>query len=141
MTIFSLDTNVLIALWDVSNSLNIPARNSLDRARAIGPLVISAPVFVELMAHPSRSTRDIEAMLFETGIEIDWDINEAVWRAAGSAFKSYVRRRIASGGSLPRRILADFLIGAHAANLGSTLLTMDRKLYTAAFPRLKIISA
>jgi predicted nucleic acid-binding protein len=140
MTTFSLDTNVLIALWDQSNTLNVPAQRSLDRARAVGQLVIAAPVYSELMGHPSRSAAEIDSMVSATGIEVDWNIDEAIWRTAGSAFQDYVRRRLASAGSYPRRILTDFLIGAHSVVRGSTLLTLDLKIYAAAFPTLRIQS-
>jgi len=135
-----LDTNVLIALWDPSNALNIPARRSLDHARAVGHLTLAAPVHSELMGHPSRRASEIDAILAATGIEVDWNIDEAIWRAAGVAFQNYVQRRLASAGSFPRRILTDFVIGAHAVVRGSTLLTMDQRIYTAAFPGLRIQS-
>jgi predicted nucleic acid-binding protein len=138
--IFSLDTNVLIALWDDTNALNLPARRCLDRARALGQLKISAPVYGELMGHPSRSTAEIDSILSVTGIDIEWRFEEAVWRAAGTAFQGFVRRRIASTGSLPRRILTDFLIGAHTVVNGYTLLTLDRKHYEAAFPGIRLQS-
>jgi hypothetical protein len=140
MTTFSLDTNILIALWDDANTLNLPARQCLDRARAIGQMMLSAPVYCELMGHPSRGIVEIDSFLALTGIDTDWSLDEAVWRAAGVAFQGYVRRRIASTGTLPRRILTDFLIGAHAAVRGYTLLTLDRKLYRAAFPGIRVES-
>jgi predicted nucleic acid-binding protein len=40
----------------------------------------------------------------------------------------------------PRRILADFLIGAHALVKGYTLLTLDEGMYRAAYPRLGIVT-
>ena len=39
-----------------------------------------------------------------------------------------------------RRILADFLIGAHALHNGFSLLTLDDRLYRAAFRRLAILA-
>lgn len=39
----------------------------------------------------------------------------------------------------PRRILTDFLIGAHAHERKFALLTLDNRIFKAAFPRLKII--
>jgi predicted nucleic acid-binding protein len=39
-----------------------------------------------------------------------------------------------------RRILTDFLIGAHAFVNGYKLLTLDARVYEAAFPRLAIRS-
>ena len=38
------------------------------------------------------------------------------------------------------RILADFLIGAHALRYGFRLLTLDDRLYRAPFPRHSIVS-
>jgi predicted nucleic acid-binding protein len=138
--IFSLDTSVLIALWDDTNALNLAARRCLDRARALGQLRISAPVYGELMGHPSRTIAEIDSILSITGIDIDWRFEEAVWRAAGAAFQGFVRRRMASTGALPRRILTDFLIGAHTVVNGHTLLTLDRKHYEAAFPGIRLQS-
>jgi predicted nucleic acid-binding protein len=140
MTTFSLDSNVLIALWDDSDGLNLPARQCLDRARSLGSLVISAPVYGEMMGHPSRSAEEIDSFLSITGIDIEWRFEEAVWRVAGAAFKAYVQRRIANTGKLPRRILTDFLIGAHAVVRGYTLLTLDRRIYEASFPGIRIES-
>jgi predicted nucleic acid-binding protein len=40
----------------------------------------------------------------------------------------------------PRRILADFVIGAHALRRAYALLTLDDRLYRLAFPRLEIMS-
>jgi predicted nucleic acid-binding protein len=40
----------------------------------------------------------------------------------------------------PRRTLADFLIGAHALHHVLRLLTLNDRLYCAAFPRLAILT-
>jgi len=74
----------------------------------------------------------------ETGIGIDWQLSEEIIKTAGRAFQSYVVRRRASGAGHPRRILADFLIGAHALVNGYTLLTLDQRHYRNAFPKLKL---
>ena len=65
-------------------------------------------------------------------------MDEAIWRAAGRAFQSYVGRRRKQRDSGSRRILADFLIGAYALERGFRLLTLDDRLYGAAFPGLRI---
>jgi predicted nucleic acid-binding protein len=74
-----------------------------------------------------------------TGIAVDWNLNEATWRAAGRAFQQHVARRRNQRDSGARRILADFLIGARALHNGFRLLTLDDRLYRAAFPRLVIL--
>jgi predicted nucleic acid-binding protein len=71
---------------------------------------------------------------------VEWELGERVWRAAGAAFQSYAGRRQKQKGAEARRILADFLIGAHALVNGYKLLTLDASVYQASFPRLAITS-
>lgn len=137
----AIDTNVLVALWDRDNALNLRARTALDSAQRRGQLVISAPVFTELLASRQRSEAFVDAFCNETGILIDWVLEEAVWRAAGRGFQAYSLRPKRPSGIGPRRILADFLIGAHALKRNCALLTFDDGLYRAAFPRLMVVSA
>lgn len=134
----AIDTNVLIALWNENDSLNSSAHSALDAALSGGGLVIAVPVFAELLAAPSRTEAFLDSFCRETGIAVDWDLTEAVWRLAGRAFEQYVARRRRQRDFGPRRILADFLIGAHAMQNGFRLLTLDDRLYRAAFPRLAI---
>ena len=134
----AIDSNVLIALWNEDDTLNTQARSALDSALARGSLVVAAPVFAELLA--ARSEAFLDSFCKETGIAVDWNLNEVTWRAAGRAFQQYVARRRKQRDSGPRRILADFLIGAHALHYGFQLLTLDDRLYRAAFPRLVLLS-
>jgi predicted nucleic acid-binding protein len=135
----AIDTNVLVALWNEDDTLNTQARSALDAALGRGSLVIAAPVFAEVLAAPSRNEAFLDSFCRETGITVDWNLDEAVWRAAGHAFRAYVGRRKTHRGAAPRRILADFLMGAHALQNGFRLLTLDEGLYRAAFPRLVIV--
>ncbi len=134
----AVDTNVVIALWDKDPALSLAAETALEKAFARGNLVVSAPVFAELIAAPGRTESFVSSFLEETGIAIDWDLGEAVWRSAGRAFQSYAERRRKQRDSGARRILADFLIGAHALIRGYRLLTLDERLYRTAFPGLTI---
>lgn len=136
----AIDTNVIVALWNAQDSLNTLARTALDGALGRGGLVIAAPVFAELLAAPSRNEAFLDSFCRDTGIAVDWDLNQAVWRTAGRAFSQYVTRRRKQADASPRRILADFLIGAHAQQNGYRLLTLDDRLYRAAFPRLVIVT-
>ena len=137
--ITAVDTNVLVALWDRDDALNSTAQAALDAAFARGKLVISGAVFAELLALPHRREAFIEEFLGETGIGVDWITDEAVWRVAGRAFQAYANRRRKQKSAEPRRLLADFLIGAHAFENGFPLLTLDDGIYRAAFPRLRIV--
>ena len=136
----ALDSNVLIAFWDADNTLNSLAQSALTASWNRGKLVVAAPVYAELLAFPSRTESFLDTFLKETGIAIEWEMDETVWRAAGRAFQIYAAQRRKGKGSGPRRILADFLIGAHALRNGYTLLTLDARLYKTAFPRLTIIN-
>ena len=136
----AVDTNVFVALWDKNRLLSSAAQTALDRALGFGGIVVSPPVVAELMAAPGRSEAFVNTFLFDTGITVEWELGEDVWRSAGRAFQKYATRRRKSTGGSPRRILADFLIGAHALALDCPLLTLDDRLYRAAFPRLRLIS-
>lgn len=55
--------------------------------------------------------------------------------AAGRLFRHH-RRATADR----KRILADFLIGAHAGKAGKALITRDAEIYSRYFPELKLIT-
>src|SRR5207245_6424373 len=134
----AIDSHILVALWNEDDALNALARKALDAALRRGSLVIAAPVVAELLASPSRGEAFLDAFFRDTGMSVDWELGETIWRTAGRAFQRCVMRRAKQPGSGPRRILADFLIGAHALQNGFRLLTLDDRLYAAAFPRLAI---
>jgi predicted nucleic acid-binding protein len=136
----AIDTNIFVALWDADEPLNPAARPALDLALGRGSIVIAAPVYSELLAFPSRSEAFLDGFFRETGIFVDWNLNEAVWRTAGLAYQAYAVRRKKHRDPGPRRILADFLIGAHALRSGFPLLTLDDRIYRAAFPRLSVVN-
>jgi predicted nucleic acid-binding protein len=72
---------------------------------------------------------------------VEWELGERVWRTAGAAFQGYAARRRKQKGAEVRRILADFVIGAHAQVNGYKLLTLDAGVYAACFPQLAIATA
>ena len=135
----SIDSNIIVALWRQDDPLNDIAAKMLIRARKQGRLIVSAPVYAELMGDPRRTESELNEFFLDTGISVDWTLEEKVWREAGRANRGYIQRRRLSGGQIPRRILTDFLIGAHALVRGYSLLTFDQRLYAAAFPTLSII--
>ncbi len=88
----AIDTNVIVALWDRDPRLSSGAQSALDTALGHGTLVITATVFAELMAAPGRSESFLDSFFRETGICIDWALEESVWRTAGRAFQGYAAR-------------------------------------------------
>lgn len=133
-------SNIFVALWDIENTLHLRAQSVLDEALQHGNLVVAAPVYAELLSFPRRTEAFLDYFLEETGITVDWELKETDWRTAGRAFQRYAARRRKRREAGPRRILTDFLIGAHALRRGYRLLTLDDRLYRAAFPRLSIIA-
>jgi len=136
-TATAIDANVVILLEHGSTSEVERIVCALDRLAGDGGIVISAPAFAELCAGPAGPL-GAEELLEDARISIDCDLSMAVWRMAGQAFRSYSARRRSSGGGGPRRILADFIIGAHACTVG-TLVTSDAAFFRRAFPNLRVI--
>jgi len=134
----AVDTNVIISLWDRDRTLSSAAQTALEAAFHRGRLVISAPVYAELLAAPGRTEAFVDAFLEDTAIAIEWELEEMVWRTAGRAFQRYAERRRKQRDPGTRRILADFMIGAHAETRGYRLLTLDERVYRSAFPKLVI---
>lgn len=104
-----------------------------------GPLLIGPAVFGELHAHPKVMPAAIRANLHAAGILIDFHIEERAWSLAGQRYAAYANARRASGSESPRRILTDFLIGAHALIHADRLVTQDEGIYRCYFPELRLL--
>jgi hypothetical protein len=135
----AIDTNVLSALWS-HKPLAPLVSAKLNQAAAAGGLVICAAVYAELLAHPKAHHDFVDGFLSSTGISIDFDLGEAVWREASLRFAKYATRRRASRGGKAERLLADFIVGAHALLRSDRLLTLDSSRYLRDFPDLKQIT-
>ena len=70
---------------------------------------------------------------------LDLNLPVEIWERAGQAYGGYARRWQGSGGGLPRRLLADFVVGAHAEKTCMTLVTLDPQHYRLGFPSLNIV--
>lgn len=134
----ALDSNVISALLR-GEGTETAIRRVLNASRQQGELVICGAVHAELRAGPGITSHLLDRFLAATGIRVDWLLEEAIWRSAGAAFATYAGRRRASGGGTPRRVLADFLIGAHAAARRARLVTLDAAHYEAYFADLKVV--
>ncbi len=134
--ITAIDTNVLIGLWLPDHVFNHKASAALEAAAQVGALVIAPFVYVELLAAPGKTRLWVDEFLQDVGIAIDWPIQEATWLEAGEAFAAYAQRRRKTGNA-PRRILADFMIGAHALRQANRLLTAD-DWYKTIYKRLRL---
>lgn len=133
-----IDTNVLSAL--LAAEPTAPAISvTLNTLRTAGPLIIHGSVYAELLAAPGNKPSHLDLFLGRATLRVDWDTTETIWQITGRAYSAYARRRAKSGGGPPRRILADFLIGAHALSLGASLITLDDTHYRQAYPTLPLV--
>lgn len=132
----SLDTNILSAIFRAEDSAE--AILTLLEARAGEDIVLHGAAFCEFLAGPGIREEDALNFLRDTGVRVEWQTGEALWLATAWAFKDYATRRRMSGGEQPRRILADFLIGAHAESLGATLVTLDPQHFRQNFAGLVV---
>jgi predicted nucleic acid-binding protein len=135
----AIDTNAISALWSVE-PLVAKISAKLADAYSAGGLTIAAPVYAELLACPGMTGDRLDEFLSTTGVSIDFDIGEEVWRLAGHRFARHAARRRAARAGHPRRLVADFVIGAHALLRADRLLTLDTSLYKQDFPDLSIIT-
>lgn len=136
--ITAIDTNVLVALWEGEDGASGVLQKALENASEKGNLSICGAVFAELLASPRVTERFIEDFCSDAGISIDWSDSESIWKLSGTAYARYAKNRRRQKSGEPRRILTDFLIGAHAVCNGHSLLTLDTRIYRTAFPSLSL---
>jgi len=130
--ITAVDTNVLLDVFGADPGFGDRSRSAIRSALLEGGLVACDVVWAEVSAaFPSAS--DAEGAMDQLGVRFA-PLDERMSTAAGGAWRSYRR----SGGSRTR-ILADFLIGAHATTGADRLLTRDRGFYRKHFDRLAVL--
>ena len=134
----AIDSNVFSAIW--TGEAAVPRLLALlAEARQAGALLISPFVFAELFAYPGMSEALVRRFLEATGVAVDLRLDARVWTESGLRFARYAARRRQSFGEGPRRLLADFLIGAHALVQADRLLTLDPKVYQQDFPEVRLM--
>ncbi len=129
--ITAVDTNVLPDVFVSGAPHHAQSQHALANAYDSGAILACRIVYAELVAaFGNRSSLD--SALREINATIS-PIDTAIAYEAGIRWAQY---RQAGG---PRgRIMADFLIGAHAAAKADVFLTRDRGFYRTYFPELKI---
>ena len=104
---------------------------ALEDAAAAGSLVISEIVYAGVCIH-FETQRACDAFLESNEIRVQALTREAHFLAS-RAWRMFRQR-----GGKRTRILADFLIGAHARSQASSLLSRDRGFYRKLFPSLDL---
>jgi predicted nucleic acid-binding protein len=134
-----VDTNIFSRIW-LGGPEALFADRALRRCSAEGTLVISPVVYAELLANPWMGRADAESFLRQSRIAVEFALLPEVWSAAGLRFGDYAKRKRASGGGESRRLIADFVVGAHAYLQADRLLTLDVRRFQVDFPELKLVA-
>ena len=127
--ITAVDTNVLLDLFIAIAVNQAESREHIATALEAGELIISEIVYAELVPNFEDRAR-LESALRDTDVQLSPIDSDVAWEA-GRRWMQYRR----AGG--PRtRMLAYFLIGAHALLKADQFLTRDRGFSESYFPEL-----
>ncbi|MBI2680411.1 MAG: type II toxin-antitoxin system VapC family toxin [Candidatus Solibacter usitatus] len=128
----AVDTNVLLDVLLPDERFADASSRALEDVAAQGSLVISEIVYAELCVHFSAQP-ECDKFLEEAGIRVEHLTRDACFLAS-RVWRTYRRQ-----GGKRSRVLADFLIGAHAQLQATRLLSRDRGFYRLLFPSLALI--
>lgn len=129
--ITAIDTNILLDILVPSEEFYEVSAQALEESASSGPLTICDVVYAELCIH-FTAQGDCDKFLDENEIRVEPLTRESHF-SASRAWRTYRRQ-----GGKRTRILADFLIGAHALNQATRLLSRDRGFYRKLFPSLRL---
>ncbi len=119
MNTYLVDTNILLDVIGADAQFGPASKACLARCAGAGVLVINPVIYAEVGA-VIETIEELDDLLPKPLFRRDPLPWEAAY-LAGRAFRHYRAR-----GGDRSRVLADFLIGAHAATEAMTLITRDR---------------
>lgn len=128
----AVDTSVVLDVLSADGTFGEASREALRAAYDAGALVACDVVWAELRAH-FDSESAFAAATSALGVGFD-PVDATAAALAGRLWRD--RRRAGAGRD---RLVADFLVGAHALTRGVPLLTRDRGFYRSSFRGLKVV--
>ena len=120
--ITAIDTNILLDVLVPNEKFYGSSAKSLEDAASSGSLVVCDLVYAELCTQFS-SQRECDAFLEDNEIRVE-SLRRDAHFLASRTWRTYRKQ-----GGHRTRILADFLIGAHAQAQAQPLLSRDRGFY------------
>lgn len=130
--ITAVDSSVLLDIFTDSAQHRDSSLRHLQRALEVGAVVVCPVVWAEIWgAFADAAT--LRKSLSAAGLTFD-GFDRACAELAGEAFRAYRR----AGGSR-QRMIADFMVGAHAQVRGGRLLSRDRGFFRSYFAGLEVI--
>jgi predicted nucleic acid-binding protein len=127
----AIDTNILLDLL-IPNEAFYNASAAALQESAAGLMVVCDIVYAELSVH-FEDQAECDEFLESNDIRVE-PLTRKAHFLASRAWRMYRR----SGGKRSR-IITDFLIGAHAQEQATRLLSRDRGFYRELFPSLTIV--
>jgi predicted nucleic acid-binding protein len=131
--ITAVDTNVLLDIFGADPEFGPGSAAAVKESLARGSVVACAIVWAETAASFPASV-DAEAALGRLRIDFS-SLDAATALKAGEGWRAY-----RAAGGKRERVIADFVIGAHALARADQLLTRDRGFYGRYFRELRILA-
>ena len=95
-------------------------------------------LYAELRAIPGVTASFVDKLLDDTDILAEWDLDKAVWQLAAERYVRYAHRRRTQKMGESKRLIADFVVGAHAMLRADVLFTLDPGPYRRDFAELSL---
>lgn len=129
--ITAVDTSVLLDIFLPDDQHGENSKQRLRAAYDAGAIIVCDIVYAELAAM-FRDRPALDGALQAINVSAS-PINASIAYEAGLRWKRY-----REAGGPRKRIISDFLIGAHAAMAADAFLTRDRGFFATYFPELTL---